>query len=130
MTTRPAPEKPDWLVPGVAVLVVRGWKDDSVVRTTVSKVHKRYFTVDSMSFDGLRFSLDRQQYQSPGAFSSPTRVIPIDSDEAKKLLESARKSRLVRQASHACEQWMKNRTGARGLRLAAIAALQAVEDDE
>jgi hypothetical protein len=127
MASKPAPVAPEWLVPGVNVLVVRGHShSQSITRTTVEKVYKRYFTVDYRAFADLRFNLDRQEHHSPGMFSSSTRVVRVASDEGRKLLEVARRARLLAFARDACDQWQRTLT--RESRLAAISALKAVED--
>jgi hypothetical protein len=127
VTTRPAPVAPEWLVPGVEVLVVRGHWDERVTKTTVAKVHKRYFTVDYRMFADCRFSLDRQEHRGPGMWGVTRKVIPLDGDEARSLIDADRRRRLEDQARKACEQWIVSRK--RDDRLAAVAALQAVEDE-
>src|ERR1700755_2658625 len=109
MTANPAPVAPDWIIPGAEVLVVRGYRDESVIRTRVAKVRKRYFTVDHRAFADLRFSLDRQGRSRGGVWSSTTRVIPLDSDEARGLLETGRRRQLANRAREACDRWVHSR---------------------
>jgi hypothetical protein len=130
MTTTPAPERPDWIVPGADVLVVKGFREQTIARTKIAKVYKRYFTVELNWCATDRFDLERQEHRSPGMWTSDVHVYPIDSDKARELIDQARRRRLVSKAREACDRWSRATAGVRELRLAAIAALQAVEDDE
>lgn len=122
---RSAPIAPEWVTPGTKVLVVQGYPNEkqSIAKKTIDKVYKRYFTVTDSD---LRFSLNHQGHQPADVWTSPTRVFPLDSDEAKKILEAARRRRLVKTAENAFAEWQRRPSPS--TRLTAIEALQAVED--
>jgi hypothetical protein len=108
-------DAPEWLVPGAPVVVYnRGGTSTpgNPTKTKVNKVATKSFTVEGST---ERFQIRRSRV-----------VAPLDSDEARHELSEARKRKLARLAQHACEQWM--RSPGEGNRIAAIEALQAVED--
>lgn len=121
-------QRPDWLKPGAEVVV---WTDGygrrvlHVTRATVAKVAQKSFTVEGVTD---RFDIRTMTAKGGGAWDRGRSVAPADSDQAKAVLESARHQRLTYKARAAVEAWEKKRT--RETRLAAIAALQAVEVDE
>jgi hypothetical protein len=124
MTTKPAPTAPDWLVPGAKVLIQTfGNHTEHIKISSVNKIAAQSFTVDGFPH---RFKIATQIYNAPGTWGGHSRVIPVDSDEARKLIGIARKSRLDRIARNACDNWIRLRT--HEARVAAITALLAVED--
>ncbi len=123
-----APTAPSWVTPGAPVLVIRGYRAPTITETTINKVHKRYFTVDLRWANDLRFPLDTQTHRTAGTWSCETRVILLDSDEARTMLETQRRRDLVNTALEACDQWRRNRS--QDNRVAAIVALQSVEDGD
>jgi hypothetical protein len=125
MTARPLPVKPDWLVPGHEVITNGGTFQSRITRTNVDKVASHTFTLVGSH---LRFRIKDLSYHEPGTWGRIIRVLPAESPEARKLIEEDRRRKLVLRAQKAVEDWSKR--GTRELRLAAIAALQAVEDDE
>lgn len=118
----------DWIKPGAKVVVFTAYSrgDENPRVTTIAKVAKKSFTVET---DGLRYSIDQQLTAiQGGSWGWRRKAVPFDSDEARSLLERARHKDLIWTARMAVEMWEKKRT--RENRLAAIAALQAVEVDE
>lgn len=125
--TETRPVAPEWLVPGAEVVVIHGrYQDETVIPTTVARVYKRYFTVAHESFAGGRFSLDRQERRGTGTWAMTTQVLQRGSPEATRYVEASRKRRLLRVAKDACVEWHRNPV--RAARVAAIRALEAVED--
>lgn len=122
-------QKPDWLVAGAKVVVFNDALPSysrNVRVSTIAKVATKSFTVDG---ERVRFSIAKQQHHSGNAFLSQTRcVVPFDSDTARAELATARHRQLVFTARDAVQKWERKRT--RENRLAAIAALQAIETDE
>jgi hypothetical protein len=128
MATRPAPEKPDWLIPGADVIAcVMGSSADRISRHRIAKVSVHSFTLEGST---TRFRVATQDYREPGSWGRRTRIVPVDSEEGRQLLAGAQRSNVRSRAIKACEEWTRHNTGTRELRLAAITALQAVEDDE
>lgn len=122
-------QKPTWLVPGAKVVVFNdtlpGYSR-SVRVSTVNKVATKSFTVDG---EQVRFSIGQQKHRTGSSWTSSARcVVPFDSDAARTELANARARDLTYAARDAVEKWERNRT--RENRLAAIAALQAIETDE
>jgi hypothetical protein len=118
---------PNWLVPGAEVMVY----DDKhhapyAVRTTVKKVATKSFSVTDDRQP--RFPIKTLAAWMGGAWGWHRRVAPIDSDEARAALLRVDHARLMSAATLAVDTWERART--RENRLAAIAALQAVENDE
>lgn len=130
MNTTDLPAKPDWLTPGAKVIVHRTSTGTSRIKvTTIAKIATKSFTVADSPARYRLSTLDRHETGTWGAWE---RIIPLDSDEGRELLDRERRRRLVVQARNACDRWMVARAKGsnRELRLAAIAALQAVEDEE
>lgn len=117
-------ERPEWLVPGAEVVVVHGHYGENVNTTTINTIAKRSFTV---SGSDRRFSIDRQEHRPRDVWSSTWHVYPVESDEGQEFLAAKHQRRIEREARNACDRWMRNRT--RENRLAAIAALQAIDEE-
>lgn len=121
-------QRPDWLKPGAEVLI---WSDDygrdvrGVTTTTVTKVWAKTFLVDDHAD---KFEIEGLKSRPKGTWARPTLCAPVDSDRARTVLEKLRHQNLMWDARMAVEAWGKQRT--RENRLAAIAALQAIEVDE
>lgn len=121
-------ERPDWLKPGAEVVI---WTDDygrraiGVTRTKVAKVAQKSFTVEATT---ERFDIRSMASKGVGAWDRGRFVAPAGSEKAKAVLEEVRHQQLTSRARTAVDTWNKQRT--RWSRLAAIAALQAVELDE
>lgn len=123
MTTRPAPVAPDWLVPGAKVVVHSSYGGTQrASRAEVAKVAVHSFTVTGSP---IRFRIDDQKHYDDTT-RRLTQVVPEDSPEGQKLLAASRRRMKTKRARDACQEWA--REGTRETRLAAIAALQAVED--
>lgn len=118
----------DWIVPGAKVLVFSDTPPgySRGIRTaTIEKVAKKSFTVEG---EHVRFSIDRQEYRPTNSWTASARcVVPLDSDEAKSEMAAAESRSRVIAARSAVKEWERNRT--RENRVAAIKALQAIDDD-
>ena len=121
-------QRPDWLKPGAEVVT---WTDDygrdvrGVTTTTVTKVWAKTFAVEG--YDD-KFEIDRMLSKPKGTWARPTFCAPVGSDRAQAVMEKFRHQNLLWDARMAVEAWDKQRTHEN--RLAAIAALQAIEVDE
>lgn len=131
MGTRPAPERPAWLVPGAPVVVKTtggyGMRTD-VTQTTIKNVSTQFFTVNDS--DGMvnRFRVGTQDRHEQGHGGRYSRVFPLDSGEARKWLDADRRAKLITVAREACYRCVNEGINRREWRLAAIKALQAIED--
>lgn len=123
-------ESLDWITPGTKVVAYTEGsisRDESPTVTTIAKVAKKSFTVAEGREP--RFSIDRQESARQGGSWGWTRkVIPFDSDEARRMLKREHDRRRIYEARVAVEKWERKRS--RENRLAAIEALQAIEVDE
>lgn len=119
---------PEWVVNGEPVLVVSGYRDEQITITSVARVYKRYFTVADHPYARSRFDLHRQTRQGDSGWGSGARVVPVNSPDGQRLFTAARRRELVNAADNATQRWERYRTTE--TRLAAIAALRAVEDEE
>lgn len=121
-------ERPDWLKLGAEVVI---WTDThgddvrGVTTTTVTKVWMKTFAVEDHAD---KFEIDGMRSKPKGTWTRGYFCAPAGGDEAKEVLEKLRRQNLTWTARLAVEAWEKKRT--RETRLAAIAALQAVEVDE
>lgn len=121
--------RPEWLVPGAEVVVFTAGSPipRNAKRTTIHRVAAQSFTVDGSD---VRFKLTTQEYhQRSGAwgFGWTRRVVPANSIEGRRELAVESEYRLECAARDACETWTRERT--RENRLAAIAALQAIDEE-
>jgi hypothetical protein len=122
-------ESTDWIKPGEKVVTytyggVSRSENPSV--TLIAKVAAKSFTLEN---DSLRYSIDRQESPRQGGTWGWTRkVVPFDSDKAREVLEREKHERRMSRARATVDAWERMRT--RENRLAAIAALQAVEQDD
>jgi len=119
---------PDWLKPGAEVVTWsdgRGRSGPQHVRTSrVLKVAVKTFTVEG---EDNRFSITTLSATGGDAWTPGRWCRPLDDDEARTVLDTDRRKATVRRALAAVDTWEKTRT--RKNRLAAIAALRAVEMD-
>lgn len=120
-------EAPDWIAPGTPALVIAGRERCLVTEVSIAKVYKRYFTVSGPPYSDKRFRLDRQTTPSGDSWTPDPVVVPLGSPRAERALAAARRRAMVADAVSACDAWMRSKT--RTNRLAAIHALQAVEDE-
>lgn len=117
----------DWIVAGAEVFVysVGGMSGlTNSRRTRIKKVATKSFSVEADNEP--RFSVDRQEAREGGEWGWTRRVVPIDSATAREVLAQEHTLRVLNRARNAVDTWRRsvNRTN----RLAAITALQAVED--
>lgn len=118
---------PEWLKPGSEVVVITshpGAAKQTARLTTVRTVAAKSFTVTG--FD-CRFNLARLAGRTGGDWGSSHEVVPPASEQAHRALIAQRNRNLVNRARIAVEKWLRD--GTRDRRLAAIAALEAVEGD-
>lgn len=131
MGARPAPERPAWLVPGAEVVVKTtggyGMRTE-VTRTTIKNVSTQFFTLNDR--DGMvnRFRVGTQDHHETGSGAWWSKVLPLDSSEARKWLDADRRAKLIAAAMEACEVCARGGITVRDYRIAAIKALQAIED--
>lgn len=132
MSTRPAPERPDWLVPGAPVVAVttgdaaRNAPYRATAQTTVNTVGAQFFTLTSHK--GIRFGVRTQDHHGPGMCSSWIRVYPLDSDEARQALDDLRREKLIHYARVMCARCSNGKVVEANDRRATIRALQALDD--
>lgn len=128
MTSRPAPQRPEWLVPGAEVVVRTsssyGGRTD-VRETTIKTVATHSFTING-STD--RYRVATQDHHGSGNYGSFSQVFPLDSSEARRWLATDRRAKLLAAARDACSLCARGGVTERKHRQAAIAALQAIED--
>lgn len=116
----------DWITPGAEIVVYSRRSDGSSHprKTTVKTRAKQSFTVEGI---GDRFKLDTLETKPTDGWTRRRWVVVHpDSEQARSLFDAARKADLQFKARTTVEAWQKDRT--RENRLAAIEALQAVED--
>ena len=117
----------DWIKPGTEVVLYNtggSGTSRNVRRTTIKKVAAKSFTV---SAEDVRFPVDRLSVSQGGSWGWTRHVTPADSENARELLAEAARQAADRRARSAVDDWVRSRTKAN--RLAAIAALQAIEGD-
>jgi hypothetical protein len=120
-------ERPDWLVEGAEVLAYsdnRTSDSHHLVKTTVKKIATRSFTLEADNEP--RYSLPSCSYQAREG--NHRYVVPLDSDRARVEIRRERELRQIARARDAVDTWVLTRTADN--RLAAIAALQGIENDE
>ncbi len=126
MTARETPTPPEWLVPGADVLCFSSVRNHHPVITTVAKVATQSFTVTAEGEP--RFRINRCQARTGSDWNASwRRVIPLDSDHARAILASHEGKSRENRARAAVDDWVRKRN--RDTRLAAIAALQAIDND-
>lgn len=122
-------EKPEWLTEGAKVLaysVSSGLTHSYPKVVTVKKISTESFSVDDDSEP--RFSLRTLDARVGGTWGHTRRIVSITSAEAKREIQRERDNRRTAYARSAVNEWQKKCT--KEARLAAIAALQAIEKDE
>lgn len=120
---------PDWIRAGAEVVVYCKGGDRTPPtprRATIDRVSTKSFRLEGMDD---RINIDTQESKRFGsAWTGWTyRVVPIDSDEARTVLAKERSLEADHRARAAVEKWRSDRT--RGNRLAAITALQSIDDN-
>ena len=117
-----------WIKPGTSVVIYRKNRQLSDAyphKTTVKRVANKSFTVD---WQDIRFNTEK--LESPrfgGSFGWSYSVTPVDSELARDLLAADQVLRVAAHARTAVDRWTKTRS--REDRLAAIEALQAIEEN-
>jgi hypothetical protein len=122
-------EVPSWLVEGAEVLAYSPYSSGThrPAITKIKKISTKSFTLDAEGEP--RYSLADQSHVSREAWSSNVRnVVPLDSDQARVEIRREKELRRVKKADSAVDEWRRKHTWES--RLAAIAALQAIENDE
>ncbi|QYN17491.1 hypothetical protein [Amycolatopsis sp. DSM 110486] len=120
---------PAWITPGTKVVLYSSHpghrEPGSVVVTTITKVNKQSFNVESANEP--RFSIDGQIYANRKSRWGATRhCIPFDSEAGRAALAGVEYRKAVIRAEHAVDLWKREKTATN--RAAAIAALQALPD--
>lgn len=129
-TAKPPADTPMWLTPGEPVVVIHthfsGGRRHirNVESVRIHRVATKSFTVTGSSY---RFRIDNQRYNLGGFNRSILTVLPADSAEARLADQTVNNRDRFVVARTAFESWTRDRT--RTNRLAAIAALEAVQDD-
>lgn len=98
MTTKPAPERPDWLVPDAPVVV---YSDDP---------------------------RNPQAYHRPGVWGHSYYVAPADGVKVREILDAVRRRELMSAARTACDNWSHDHTAANGAALIAALQAVEYED--
>ena len=123
-------QRPNWLKPGAEVIVWSDYHDrkyENVKHLHVLRVAGKSFTVDD-EFEP-RFPIDSFKVYTGTTWNSYyRRVMPADSDQAREIEWTVEQRRRMSAAREAVEKWEHSRTQEN--RLAAVAALQAIEVDE
>ena len=117
-----------WIKPGTPVVIYRKNRRPSEAvlhKTSIKRVAGKSFTVE---WQDIRFNTER--LESPrfgGSFGWSYGVTPAGSELARDLLAADQVLRVAAHARSAVDRWKKTRT--REDRLAAIDALQAIEEN-
>ena len=125
-------ECPDWLVDGASVLVyshaghASGHAYCEVHETTVKRVSTTSFTIHDAP--GARVSEPRIRIRGLQSVDFRRKVVPLESDEAREILARDAHDNAILRAHGAVRVWQKE--GTRETRLAAINALQAIDQHE
>jgi hypothetical protein len=98
-----------------------------VKQTTVATVSAHFFTL--IGHGSTRFRVGTQDHHEAGSWGRFSQVYPLDSDKARSALAAQRRATQIMKARDACDAWSRRSSGrSKELRLAAIEALQAVQD--
>jgi hypothetical protein len=122
---------PSWLVKGAEVLAYTETYSDGRYRhpviTKIKKISTRSFTLEAE--DEPRYSLIDCSCTQRDSWSAGTRyVVPLTSDQARYEIRREKERSQMKLTRYAVEVWRRSPTGEN--RLAAIAALQAIENDQ
>lgn len=119
-------EKLPWVEKNAEVVMYFcGRGNPSAVKTVIERVNKLTFSVRDST---RRFDLNHGYSQEGGSWSAGYRVVPADSDEARKQLAEVEDWKKRRRVHNSYDRWVKNPTLA--YRQALIDALNAIENDE
>lgn len=105
--------RPDWVVPGAEVLTYRKYCKPDLTNhkvTTIDRVLKR----DVVLANGERYNADILERREGGSFGDTRAVIPLDSDQARKVIADYREYLVGYRARLACDEFARNRGGTRG----------------
>lgn len=122
-------EKPDWLVEGAKVLAYSmggATTPESPRVTAVKKIATASFTLEHAQEP--RFRLQSLTAHVGGTWGHTRTVVSLESDAAREVIQREKDRRRMVAARNAVDKWQMKRT--HETRLAAIAALQAIEQDE
>jgi hypothetical protein len=122
-------DRPDWITPGTAVLCYSSGNEiNSIMLTRIGRVAAQSFVLEDASEGRFRIAEKPSRWRG-GTWGHTRYVIPLDSDAARELLRRQKCAREREAAVSACLRYARGvRTTEK--RLAAIAALQAVTEDE
>ncbi len=130
MTAREIPDRPAWLISGEDVLCynVGGTTTNTNSRATrIARVASQSFTVAAEQEPRFRIGNRYCEVRQGGTWGWTRRVVPLDSVEAGEVLTAEDAQRRENRARAAVDDWVRKRN--REARLAAIAALQAIDND-
>lgn len=114
--------KPEWLIDGAEVVVVRyGSRTETAVKTRIKKVSTKSFTIEDTQ---NRFRNDTQIHHEPGTWSGYSKVFPRGSTEADEALRRKERGQLENKVDALYLLWQRNH--AELTRMALIEALQAL----
>lgn len=120
----------DWIAPGAEVLIYsRAARDVGLLcprHTTIAKVAKASFTVSLEDEPRIKFDTQESARQVDTWHGYYRRVVPLGSNEARLVTDRYNRHVRLQAAKSAVDKWQRNPT--RESRLAAIVALEAVED--
>lgn len=117
----------DWIVPGAAVVLYSSGgpsRNYNPTHSRIKKVATKSFSVEDDREP--RFDLRSQTARQGGSWGWTRHCVPADSPEAAKVLAAVDRGRKANRARGAVDEWIRVRS--RDARLAAIAALEAVQD--
>ena len=115
-----------WITKGAEVVTYRHSRTDDYSYEGVRVAPIERVSAKSFTVNGDRYDLDRQSYTPPGRWPHVTYCVPVGSDKGREIVAEARHRKGVHLAEAAVEKWRRERT--RENRLAAIAALQAIDE--
>jgi hypothetical protein len=115
-------DKPDWLVDGAEVVVVRhGNRTEGAFKARIKKVSTKSFTLEGSP---SRFRNDTQIHHEPGTWSGYSQVFPRGSTEADEALRRKEHEQLKNKVDALYLLWQRGHTEPK--RQALIDALQAL----
>jgi hypothetical protein len=117
--------KPDWLVEGAEVAVIRYGNIARVTRTRVKKIVDKTFSLEGTT---AWFRIADLRHNEPGSWGAASWVRPLDDPEVKALQAEQRRRSLENRADSFYKDWARTRTESG--RQALIEALEALTPEE
>lgn len=119
----------DWIKPDAPVVIYReqhGKPESLLCETTIKRVAAKSFTINGRWYYRFDMETQRTKQESFGWHYYRYVAVRPEAEVVQELRDAQRREQLKIRANDAVEAWQKDRS--RGNRLAAIEALQAVED--